>query len=107
MDKFVLQLEGQLADRSVTIELSPESRAWLGRQGYDPLYGARPLARVIQEQIKKTLAEELLFGKLQKGGVVTVGLDAAEGKLTFLYEESQRAKHAAGKGEREEEMVER
>ena len=107
VDKFVLQLESQLADRSVTIVLSPEARAWLGQKGYDPLFGARPLARVIQEQIKKPLAEELLFGKLQKGGVVTVGLDAAEGKLTFLYEESQRAKHAAGKGEREEEMVER
>ncbi len=76
VDKFILQLEGQLADRGVTIELSPEARAWLGKKGYDPLYGARPLGRVIQEHVKKPLAEELLFGALQKGGVVLAGLDA-------------------------------
>lgn len=85
VDKFVLQLEGQLADRSVTIELSDMARQWLGKKGYDPLYGARPLARVIQEELKKPLAEELLFGKLAKGGAVLIGMDAKAGKLTFAY----------------------
>ncbi|MDE2030415.1 MAG: AAA family ATPase, partial [Alphaproteobacteria bacterium] len=83
VEKFVLQLESQLGERGVTIELKPEARTWLAKKGYDPLYGARPLARVIQEQIKKPLAEELLFGKLQKGGAVTVGLDKEEDKLSF------------------------
>ncbi|MCG8594195.1 MAG: ATP-dependent Clp protease ATP-binding subunit ClpA [Kiloniellales bacterium] len=72
VDKFVMQLEAQLADRNVTIELTSAARDWLARKGYDPLYGARPLARVIQEHIKKPLAEELLFGKLAKGGAVKV-----------------------------------
>ncbi len=72
VEKFVLQLEAQLIDRGVHIELSPEAATWLGDKGYDDKMGARPLARVIQENIKKPLAEELLFGKLQKGGVVRV-----------------------------------
>jgi ATP-dependent Clp protease ATP-binding subunit ClpA len=88
VEKFVLQLEGQLAERGVTIELKPEARAWLGKKGYDPLYGARPLGRVIQEEIKKPLAEELLFGSLIKGGAVTVGLDVDSNKLTFEYHSS-------------------
>jgi ATP-dependent Clp protease ATP-binding subunit ClpA len=83
VDKFVMQLEAQLADRQVTIELTDAARAWLARKGYDPLYGARPLARIIQEYIKKPLAEELLFGKLEKGGVARV--DADEDKLIFTY----------------------
>jgi ATP-dependent Clp protease ATP-binding subunit ClpA len=72
VEKFVLQLEAQLMDRNVTIELSQEAADWLGERGYDDKMGARPLARVIQENIKKPLAEELLFGKLSKGGVVRV-----------------------------------
>src|ERR1700704_6577219 len=72
VDKFVLQLEEQLADRNVTIELDDLARAWLAEKGYDRLFGARPLARVIQEHIKKPLAEELLFGRLSKGGLVRV-----------------------------------
>src|SRR3712207_5202392 len=68
VEKFVMQLEAQLADRNVTIELSSAAKEWLSERGYDPLYGARPLARVIQEHVKKPLAEELLFGKLAKGG---------------------------------------
>jgi ATP-dependent Clp protease ATP-binding subunit ClpA len=75
VDKFVMQLEAQLADRNVTIELSDAARDWLATRGYDKLYGARPLARVIQEHIKKPLAEELLFGKLAKGGAVKVTLE--------------------------------
>jgi ATP-dependent Clp protease ATP-binding subunit ClpA len=67
-------LEAQLMDRGVHIELTLEAAAWLGEKGYDDRMGARPLGRVIQEHIKKPLAEELLFGKLVKGGVVRVGL---------------------------------
>jgi ATP-dependent Clp protease ATP-binding subunit ClpA len=72
VDKFVLQLEAQLMDRHVHIELSPEAANWLAEKGYDDRMGARPLGRVIQEHIKKPLAEELLFGKLTKGGLVQV-----------------------------------
>jgi ATP-dependent Clp protease ATP-binding subunit ClpA len=72
VEKFVLQLEAQLMDRNVHIELTPAAAAWLGDKGYDAKMGARPLGRVIQEHIKKPLAEELLFGKLTKGGVVRV-----------------------------------
>ncbi len=74
VEKFVLQLEAQLMDRGVTIELSPKAAEWLALRGYDDKMGARPLGRVIQEHIKKPLAEELLFGKLAKGGVVKVGI---------------------------------
>jgi ATP-dependent Clp protease ATP-binding subunit ClpA len=81
VEKFVMQLEAQLADRNVTIELSSAAKEWLAERGYDRLYGARPLGRVIQEHIKKPLAEELLFGKLTKGGAVKVGLK--DGKLEF------------------------
>ncbi|MBS0124777.1 ATP-dependent Clp protease ATP-binding subunit ClpA [Thetidibacter halocola] len=74
VEKFVLQLEAQLMDRNVTIELTKPAAEWLGDKGYDDKMGARPLGRVIQEHIKKPLAEELLFGKLAKGGVVKVGV---------------------------------
>ncbi|HUD59401.1 MAG TPA: ATP-dependent Clp protease ATP-binding subunit ClpA [Acetobacteraceae bacterium] len=81
VEKFVMQLEAQLADRNVTIELSSAAKEWLAERGYDRLYGARPLSRVIQEHIKKPLAEELLFGKLVKGGSVKVTMK--DGKLDF------------------------
>jgi len=81
VEKFVMQLEAQLADRNVTIELSSAAKEWLAEKGYDRLYGARPLARVIQEHIKKPLADELLFGKLAKGGAVKVTLK--DGELAF------------------------
>src|SRR5690606_9404529 len=98
VDKFVMQLEAQLADRQVTIELTDAARDWLAKTGFDPLYGARPLARVIQESIKKPLAEELLFGRLEKGG--TVRVDVADGKLTFSYpEEKVSTGRSAGSGE--------
>ncbi len=83
VEKFVMQLEAQLADRNVTIELSSAAKEWLAERGYDRLYGARPLARVIQETIKKPLAEELLFGRLAKGGAVKVGLK--DGALDFAF----------------------
>jgi ATP-dependent Clp protease ATP-binding subunit ClpA len=72
VDKFVLQLEAQLMDRNVTIELTKSAAEWIANKGYDNKMGARPLARVIQEHIKKPLAEDLLFGKLAKGGIVKV-----------------------------------
>ncbi len=106
VDKFVLQLEAQLADRGVTIELSNEARAWLGRKGYDPSFGARPLSRVIQEHLKKPLAEELLFGQLQKGGIVLVGLDTDSGKLTFAYQEETKTPPPSDEDEKTEELVE-
>jgi ATP-dependent Clp protease ATP-binding subunit ClpA len=81
VDKFVIQLEIQLSDRDVHIELTEAARAWLAKKGYDRQFGARPLSRVIQEHIKKPLAEELLFGKLSKGGIVRV--DLVENKLVF------------------------
>jgi len=87
VDKFVLQLEEQLADRNVMIELSASARAWLAKKGYDPLFGARPLARVIQEHIKKPLADELLFGRLSKGGIVRVTKKPDEDALSFSCEE--------------------
>jgi len=87
VDKFVMELEGQLADRNVTIELSEAARKWLAEKGYDPAFGARPLGRVIQEHIKKPLAEELLFGRLAKGGLVRV--DLTEGKLVLSYPPSE------------------
>jgi ATP-dependent Clp protease ATP-binding subunit ClpA len=86
VDKFILQLEEQLADRNVTIELDAPARKWLGAKGYDKLFGARPLARIIQEHVKKPLAEELLFGKLVKGGVVHV--QVKDDKLVFSFEEA-------------------
>ena len=72
MQKFVLQLEAQLADRGVTFDLSEEAIKWLAEKGYDSRMGARPLGRVIQEHIKQPLADEVLFGKLKKGGTVKV-----------------------------------
>jgi ATP-dependent Clp protease ATP-binding subunit ClpA len=86
VEKFVMQLEAQLADRNVTIELSSSAKEWLAERGYDRLYGARPLARVIQEHIKKPLAEELLFGRLAKGGAVKVAMK--DGKLDFEITEA-------------------
>lgn len=81
VDKFIMQLEAQLNDRRVTISLTDNARAHLAELGYDPQMGARPLARVVQEKIKKPLAEELLFGKLVDGGSVHV--DIKDGQLVF------------------------
>ncbi len=88
VDKFILQLEEQLADRNVQIVLDEAAHDWLATKGYDKLFGARPLGRVIQESVKKPLAEELLFGKLTKGGVVKVSVDKETDKLSFAYEEA-------------------
>ena len=81
VEKFILQLEAQLHDRNVSIEMSDAARAWIAEKGFDKLYGARPMGRFIQEHVKKPLAEELLFGKLEKGGHVVI--DLKDGKLDF------------------------
>ena len=85
--KFVLQLEGQLADRHITIELSEDAADWLAKNGFDELFGARPLARVIQDSIKKPLADDILFGKLTRGGHVKVLLK--DGKIAFEIESAK------------------
>ena len=89
VDKFIMQLEVQLEDRNVTIELSEDAREWLAKKGYDRMFGARPLGRVIQESVKRPLAEELLFGKLEKGGLVCVSIK--DGKIAFSYPEPKTA----------------
>jgi len=85
VEKFVLELEAQLSERDVTFDLTPEATRWLGRQGYDDQFGARPLARVIQDHIKKPLADEILFGRLKSGGTVRVLLDRENDKLVFEF----------------------
>jgi ATP-dependent Clp protease ATP-binding subunit ClpA len=87
VNKFIAELEGQLQLRNVILEVDDEARIWLAKNGYDKNMGARPMARLIQEQIKKPLAEELLFGKLSNGGHVKV--TAIKGKLKFLIEDTE------------------
>ena len=90
VDKFIMQLEAQLADRNVTIELTDEARKWLVENGYDEQMGARPMARVIQSAIKTPLADEVLFGRLKNGGTVRVMVttdDDGTKKLGFVYPE--------------------
>src|SRR5262245_26647093 len=84
VEKFVLQLEAQLAERRVAITLTPEARVWLAAKGYDPVFGARPLARVIQREVRDPLTDEILFGRLEHGGTVTIG--APDDQLTFSFE---------------------
>ena len=84
VEKFVLQLEAQLAERRIAIALEPAARAWLAEKGYDPVYGARPLARVIQTEVRDPLTDEILFGRLEHGGTVTINI--VDGHLDFAYE---------------------
>ena len=84
VEKFILQLESQLAERRVAIVLEPAARAWLAAKGYDPVYGARPLARVVQTDVRNPLTDEILFGQLEHGGTVRIGL--GDDKLTFDVE---------------------
>lgn len=93
VDKFIIQLEAQLSDRSVVIDLTEKARKYLAETGYDVTMGARPLARIIQEKVKRPLAEEILFGKLEKGGLVTVDFNGKD--LTFTYEDEKPAKKSA------------
>jgi ATP-dependent Clp protease ATP-binding subunit ClpA len=105
VEKFIFQLEAQLADRGVTIEMTEPATRWIAEIGYDEKFGARPLARVIQEHIKKPLADELLFGRLENGGTVKVGLEGTglERKLTFEYLPADPAKKSAKAKEEDED----
>lgn len=95
VDKFVNELNAQLAERKVNIKLDDAGRDWLAAKGYDPVNGARPLARIIHREIKDTLAEEILFGKLEHGGTVTLSKNAKSDKLKFVYKAaSKKAKSA-------------
>ena len=89
VDKFIMELETQLEPKGVTLEVDESARRWLAKNGYDPQMGARPMARVIKESIKKPLAEELLFGRLEGGGHVVV--TERDGELAFEFEESEEA----------------
>src|SRR6201997_4194260 len=105
VEKFVLELEAQLSDRDVTFDLTPEATRWLGEKGYDDSFGARPLARVIQEHIKKPLADEILFGKLKNGGTVRVLLDRENDKLAFEFiTDHKPSANAEGKKKPKEEV---
>jgi len=92
VDKFIKQLEEQLADKRVRIILDKKARGWLAEKGYDKNNGARPLSRLIQEKIKKPLAEEILYGKLSKGGTVKVVLKNDELKFEFTKAEASAKK---------------
>jgi ATP-dependent Clp protease ATP-binding subunit ClpA len=83
VDKFIKELNDQLASRKVSLDLSETAREWLARNGHDPVYGARPLSRLIQTDIKDHISDQILFGKLEKGGIISVDLD--DEKLTFSY----------------------
>ena len=81
VDKFTAEVEEQLSERRVTLALTPAARTWLAKKGYDPLFGARPMARVIQSELKDRLVGDVLFGELSKGG--RVGVDVGEDRLVF------------------------
>ena len=98
VEKFVLQLEAQLGDRNVTFELSPDATRWLAERGYDEAFGARPLARLIQERIKKPLADEILFGRLLRGGTVRVMLNPDKSGLAFEIIEAPQVPAAVATG---------
>jgi ATP-dependent Clp protease ATP-binding subunit ClpA len=88
VDKFLIQLEDQLHDKKVEVTFSDDLKAYLGKKGFDPLMGARPMARLIQDTIRKALADELLFGKLANGGTVHVDIDDNnEVKLIFVQDQ--------------------
>ena len=86
VDKFIVELQAQLDKKSVNFELTSKAREWLAEKGYDKAMGARPMARVIQEELKKPLANEILFGKLADGGTVKVSVK--DKKIRFDYESS-------------------
>ena len=101
VDKFVIEVEEQLADRNVAIEITKEVRQWLARKGFDKVFGARPLGRVIQEHVKRPLADELLFGRLAKGGVVKVTVK--DGALDFELKEAPKKAPKSAKPKRPKE----
>ena len=90
VDKFLMQLEEQLAEKKVEAQFTAELKLHLARKGFDPLMGARPMARLIQDTVRRALADELLFGKLQHGGKVTIDMGEAE-KIVLKFEEEKAA----------------
>ncbi len=92
VDKFIVELQAQLDAKGVSLEVSDEARDWLAEKGYDKAMGARPMARVMQESLKKPLANELLFGSLVDGGSVTVELDKETQQLTYGFQSAQKRK---------------
>jgi len=90
VDKFLVELQAQLDDKKVTMDVDEDARQWLATHGYDKVMGARPMARLIQDKIKRSLAEELLFGKLEHGGHILVSTEADD--LNIVVEEKEREK---------------
>ena len=95
VDKFIFELESQLAEKNVSLVLEPEARQWLAEHGFDPTMGARPMGRVIQESIKKPLAEEILFGRLRGGGILRITVDAEDNRLSFSVETAHQTPETA------------
>ena len=93
VDKFIVELQAQLDGRGVSMEVSEEARHWLAKKGYDKTMGARPMGRVIQDKLKKPLANELLFGSLVDGGTVKVALNRNGEELEFTYLNQEEAVH--------------
>jgi len=98
VDKFIIQLEAQLADRKIEFEVTKTANLWLANKGYDKRYGARPLGRTIQEFIKKPLADEILFGKLKSGGLVKISVDTKKENLSFKIIPPEKLKIEGRKG---------
>jgi ATP-dependent Clp protease ATP-binding subunit ClpA len=92
VDKFIVELQAQLDAKGVSLEVSDEARDWLAEKGYDKAMGARPMARAVQENLKKPLANELLFGSLVEGGSVSVGVDTKQDRLTYHFESAAKQK---------------
>ena len=86
VEKFIIQLEAQLAEQRVVITLGSDARKWLAEKGHDPVYGARPLNRLIQSEVRNPLTDEILFGRLEKGGTVSISLNSIKDGLEFSYE---------------------
>jgi ATP-dependent Clp protease ATP-binding subunit ClpA len=95
VDKFIVELQVQLDQKGVSLEVSQEARDWLAEKGYDRAMGARPMARVIQDNLKKPLANELLFGSLVDGGQVTVTLNKEKNELEYGFHSAQKHKPEA------------
>ncbi|MFT5351012.1 MAG: ATP-dependent Clp protease ATP-binding subunit ClpA, partial [Gammaproteobacteria bacterium] len=93
VDKFLVELQAQLDDKKVTMDVDEDARQWLATNGYDKIMGARPMSRLIQEKIKKALAEELLFGKLEHGGHILVTTENEELKVEVEEKEKEDAVH--------------
>ncbi|MGL4627590.1 MAG: AAA family ATPase, partial [Plesiomonas shigelloides] len=96
VDKFIVQLQAQLDAKGVSMEVSAEARNWLAEKGYDQAMGARPMSRVIQDNLKKPLANELLFGSLTHGGVVKVGVDTEGNVLTYQFSSASTRREEEG-----------